>query len=107
MMGEREDEIRDLGQHTLENEEEPSGVSNEEESPTDQRYPLHAAARRGQVDTLLSLIQTGSHQAVNQANFDSVTPLHEACLAGNAECVKILLNSGATVDARNIDGGTP
>ena len=61
------------------------------------RYPLHTAAQRGHADVLSRLIQAGPHQAVNQANFDSVTPLHEACQSGSVECVHMLLKAGASV----------
>uniref|UniRef100_H9G763 SOCS box domain-containing protein n=1 Tax=Anolis carolinensis TaxID=28377 RepID=H9G763_ANOCA len=44
---------------------------------------------------------------VNLVTFDSITPLHEASLRGQTQCVEMLLAAGAQVDARNIDGSTP
>jgi ankyrin repeat and SOCS box protein 13 len=67
--------------------------------------PLLVAAQSGDVDGLRKLIAGGL--SVNSTNFDSVTPLHEACLAGRLSCVQLLLELGANVNARNIDGATP
>uniref|UniRef100_K7G0I6 Uncharacterized protein n=1 Tax=Pelodiscus sinensis TaxID=13735 RepID=K7G0I6_PELSI len=44
---------------------------------------------------------------VNLLTYDAITPLHEASLRGQTQCVELLLSAGAQVDARNIDGSTP
>lgn len=35
------------------------------------------------------------------------TPLHTASMAGNVDCVRLLLEAGADVNAQNMDGSTP
>lgn len=57
--------------------------------------PLLVAAQSGDVDGLRKLVASGL--SVNSTNFDSVTPLHEACLAGQLSCVRLLLELGANV----------
>ncbi|OCT89250.1 ankyrin repeat and SOCS box containing 13 L homeolog isoform X1 [Xenopus laevis] len=64
------------------------------------RTPVHDASRHGNTSQLRELIDSGV--CVNLVTVDSITPLHEACLHGHIQCVKLLL-----VDARNIDGSTP
>uniref|UniRef100_A0A3B4XGX7 Uncharacterized protein n=1 Tax=Seriola lalandi dorsalis TaxID=1841481 RepID=A0A3B4XGX7_SERLL len=36
-----------------------------------------------------------SGASVNVVAVDSITPLHEACLRGQAQCVQLLLEAGA------------
>lgn len=69
-------------------------------------YPLHKAAREGQEEVLLALLQSGLYE-VNSGCFDLVRPLHEACLNGRVNCVRILLEFGAQVNICNVDGATP
>lgn len=64
--------------------------------------PLHAASKGEIASYLLS----------NSANIESVddtlkTPLHIACLEGNLELVKVLIENGANVHAETSDGLTP
>ncbi|XP_025106608.1 ankyrin repeat and SOCS box protein 13-like [Pomacea canaliculata] len=73
---------------------------------TEAKYPLHKAAREGRAGILKLLLSTGKYD-INFGCFDLIRPLHEACLAGHTECVRTLLEHGAEVNARNIDGGTP
>jgi len=54
-----------------------------------------SAAQAGDVDLLRQLLDSG--HSINETNFDCVTPLHEACLAGRLECVQFLLLCGANV----------
>ncbi len=61
------------------------------------------AIRAGDVDSL-------RHLCVNPVNIKDrldTTPLHYAALYGNAESVRILLEHGADVNARNKSGATP
>ena len=60
-----------------------------------QKFPLHGAVRLRRPDLLAKLIEDGYQ--VNTGNFDSVTPLHEACLAGDFSCVSLLIQAGAIV----------
>uniref|UniRef100_G3Q6R2 Ankyrin repeat and SOCS box containing 13a, tandem duplicate 2 n=1 Tax=Gasterosteus aculeatus aculeatus TaxID=481459 RepID=G3Q6R2_GASAC len=51
------------------------------------------------------LIRSGA--SVNIVAVDSITPLHEACLRGQAQCVRLLLDAGAQVSRALIHGSTP
>lgn len=57
---------------------------------------MHKAASQGQTTLLQHLIQSGA--SVNVVAVDSITPLHEACVRGQVECVRLLLEAGAQVD---------
>lgn len=56
---------------------------------------MHRAASQGHAAQLQHLIQGGA--SVNMVAVDSITPLHEACVRGQAECVRLLLEAGAQV----------
>jgi len=56
---------------------------------------VHEAAAQGRAHDLLRLIQGGA--AVNIVAVDSITPLHEACVQGQTQCVRLLLVAGAQV----------
>lgn len=58
---------------------------------------MHEAAAQGRVKQLQQLIEEGA--AVNTVAVDSITPLHEACIQGQTQCVRLLLNAGAQVSA--------
>lgn len=60
-----------------------------------ERTEVHKAASQGQAAQLLHLIQGGA--SVNVVAVDSITPLHEACVRGQVECVRLLLDAGAQV----------
>ena len=59
------------------------------------RSAVHEAAARGQVMQLQKLIHNGA--SVNIVAMDSITPLHEACIQGHSQCVRLLLDAGAHV----------
>lgn len=56
---------------------------------------MHEAAAQGRVLQLQELIEGGA--PVNIVAVDSITPLHEACIRGQAQCVRLLLDAGAQV----------
>lgn len=60
-----------------------------------ERTEVHRAASLGQVSRLQDLIKSGA--SVNIVAVDSITPLHEACIRGQAQCVQLLLEAGAQV----------
>lgn len=60
-----------------------------------ERTEVHKAASQGQAAKLQTLIQSGA--SVNVVAVDSITPLHEACLRGQTECARLLLDAGAQV----------
>jgi len=72
------------------------------------RYLIHTAALNGQVDALRALL------SVPDSNADTLfgecldgTPLHYAADRGHLECVKLLIDNGASLDAHNRQGATP
>lgn len=69
-------------------------------------YPLHAATQLGDMNTIEALIL--KHRlSPNETDYDYLTPLHIACFAGHVTCAQLLINFGAQIEARTIDGGTP
>lgn len=67
--------------------------------------PLHAAAWKGDVAQIKSLIAGGAD--VNAASSFGTTPLHSAAVNNQVEAVKTLLQQGARVEARDGLGRTP
>jgi ankyrin repeat protein len=67
--------------------------------------PLHAAAWKGDVAKIQSLIAGGAD--VNSASSFGTTPLHAAAVNNQLEAVKVLLQRGARIDARDGLGRTP
>ena len=61
-----------------------------------ERTEVHKAASLGQASELQQLIRSGA--SVNVVAVDSITPLHEACLRGQAQCARLLLDAGAQVE---------
>eukprot|EP00929_Paragymnodinium_shiwhaense_P054920 TRINITY_DN27529_c0_g1_i2.p1 TRINITY_DN27529_c0_g1~~TRINITY_DN27529_c0_g1_i2.p1 ORF type:complete len:141 (-),score=33.95 TRINITY_DN27529_c0_g1_i2:151-573(-) len=58
---------------------------------------IHTAAAEGRVEEVQELLAQGA--SVNEPNFRGSTPLHCAAEFGNYECVAVLLQAGADVDA--------
>ncbi|CAD7094202.1 unnamed protein product [Hermetia illucens] len=66
------------------------------------RCPLHYAADYGQADVLGYLIGKGAN--VNSVDKHGITAILAAIWEGHTECVKILLQNGATKDGSAPDG---
>ena len=64
--------------------------------------PLHYAASKGHADTVKLLL--ANKAMVNAPSPDGTSPLMMAAYAGSEEVVRILLNAGADVTARNLRG---
>lgn len=69
------------------------------------RTVLMAAAYAGNSRLILELDEIGA--AINLANSDGFTALHEAAGQGNAHAVEVLLGLGANIDAESTHGFTP
>lgn len=69
------------------------------------RLSLHQAAVNGRTDEVARLVEAGEDVAA--ADKALLTPLHMACQQGHLEVAKLLLGSGAPVDARDAYGNTP
>lgn len=67
--------------------------------------PLHVAARHGRSyfrDCTTLLLRAGANL---EARYKGRTPLHEACLRGNAGQAELLLRAGADIEAREAHSG--
>uniref|UniRef100_A0ACB8G676 Uncharacterized protein n=1 Tax=Sphaerodactylus townsendi TaxID=933632 RepID=A0ACB8G676_9SAUR len=64
-----------------------------------------AAAKTGDLDALKALQNLGGN--LSSEDYDGRTPLHIASCEGNLEIVTYLLESGATVYAKDRFGATP
>ena len=66
---------------------------------------LHEAARLGQTETVIALIDEGAD--ILAKDDDGNTPLHLATSSGQTETVIALIDRGANVNTRDKDGNTP
>lgn len=68
-----------------------------------------AATEPKSLDTLRYLISQGGDVDEKNLSQDSLAtrPLHLACLVGNLEATRLLLDAGADIEARGIHGTTP
>ncbi|XP_076850832.1 ankyrin repeat domain-containing protein isoform X2 [Brachyhypopomus gauderio] len=67
---------------------------------------VHHAAFCGHLE-LLRLLLCSSQAEVNRRDFFGCTPLHRACLGGDADTTEYLLHRGASHEARSDCGQTP
>ena len=73
---------------------------------SDLGFPLHAAAKRGDVDAIKQFFLDDGAE-VDRANEKGRTPLWIACLKGHVEVARLLLEKGAEVDRVSKKGVTP
>ncbi|KAF4544632.1 Glycoside hydrolase family 18 [Lasiodiplodia theobromae] len=65
-------------------------------------YPLHLAARAGDTDQLQALIASGHHNLERQ-HFSHGTPLHAAVYFNQVDAARLLISTGANIEARAPD----
>lgn len=70
---------------------------------------VHAAARNDHIDMLKIMIEKGVDVNITEdAPAESgSTPLHSACIYGNGEVAKLLMDAGADDTLANVNGETP
>ena len=68
------------------------------------KFPLHAAARTGDVEAMTQLLDGGAEV---DAKKDGATPLFVACKGGHVDAARLLLDRGADVDRASKYDGTP
>ena len=66
----------------------------------EQQSPLHVAARLGNVDNVVLLLQHGA--TPDCATYDLYTPLHIAAKEGHDEVAQALLDQGANQDLQTM-----
>ena len=64
-----------------------------------EKYPLHLAAKNGDLDSLIYLLKTGKD--VNTKDPQDLTPLHVAAMYGQNKVVSVLLEYGADINAKS------
>lgn len=68
-------------------------------------YPLHEACNKG-FDHIVKIF-IGVECDIDRITNDHLSPLHIACMRGNIECARLLLEAGANRNVRNNKGQTP
>ncbi|KAF0495208.1 ankyrin repeat domain-containing protein 54 [Gigaspora margarita] len=69
---------------------------------------LREASARGDCNTVIKLLSTTPQPDINSADEKGRTPLHFACAGGHNDCVKLLIERGANVNAEaDIAGNRP
>lgn len=66
--------------------------------------PVHRAARGNDVSTLAKLLASGVNANLKTANDSRHTPLMMAAERGHIECVRLLVEHGAQIEARDWEG---
>jgi len=74
----------------------------EEAEPNTKDVPLHIAALEHKAEIVLKLLEAGANS--NALNEHQLTPLH---IAGDLRVFQILVEHGANVNAKAVDGSTP
>ncbi|KAG5810588.1 hypothetical protein H9Q74_005719 [Fusarium xylarioides] len=70
--------------------------------------PLHIAARCGFITPVAELLERNIACSIRRKDNEQREPIHDACLNGNPDIVKMLLNSGADIEAPvNCNGSRP
>ena len=75
-------------------------------SGADDRMPLHEAAKKGDVEAVKTLLESGADVQAKEKK-KGWTALHWAAYKGHGAVVTALLEYGADVNAKKKDGRTP
>jgi ankyrin repeat protein len=80
-------------------------VEHAQKPPVDRTKILLRAASRGQLETVRSLVQSGTN--VDSRSKYGNTPLMRAAYKGHVRVAEFLLDNGADINAQNMHGNTP
>jgi uncharacterized protein len=71
--------------------------------------PAHKATYGGHAEVLQLLANAPGFDVVINAQgpFNGYTPLHDAVWHGHTACVRVLVDAGARLDLKGLDGKTP
>lgn len=87
-------------QHAASSSSQPSPPASRPDTPFTSSPPnIFTAAQRGDLNTVLTLIESGQATA-NDRDEDDVTPLHWAAINAQVPVCRALIDRGATVDAK-------
>ncbi|MBI2792901.1 MAG: ankyrin repeat domain-containing protein [Gammaproteobacteria bacterium] len=68
------------------------------------QHPLHIAARDGDVDTIIKLLDEGFD--INDKDTRNILPIHVAALFGQQAVISVLISYGADVNAKGYESNT-
>jgi ankyrin repeat protein len=70
--------------------------------------PLHVAARMGNMEAAIKLLEHGAYPNIQQKNYGEATPLHLLCtMRPKPKFIEVLLTAGADPNKQNVTGDTP
>lgn len=74
----------------------------------DAKIVLNWAVSRNDLDTVRGLIECGAQNLdLNEPGVDGFYPLHRAATTGSMDCLRFLIDKGATVEVFDKDGLSP
>lgn len=68
---------------------------------------LWKAAREGDSKTLKAMLSAGANPDIPEPTDGGAYPVHRACMRETDECLRALLDAGASLDRRNDEGDAP
>ncbi len=103
---------RHRSEHDMDNRGGLRGPQREESVPEqpemlDGQTALHIAAQKGDLDEARRLLDGASPTLLHARDANNWQAIHEAARSGNVDLIKFLVELGADVSARTMNGGSP